>query len=585
MRTKHIFLVAALALLTTACNESSFLDTKPQGTLSNVHMQTADGVELLYNAAYAALKGATRDNDVPMTNWLYGSVRSDDAYKGGGDTNDGNAGEMHRMEIFNLDATIANTDRKWYQMYCCLQRANEALKAFNNFTDDEIDELEIKKAEMRVLRAYFYFELSRLFNQIPYFDENVALEDYPNISNVEFSRDEILDKIAADLLNAAPGLPETQAQIGRVNRYVAYALAAKLRLYQAYEQDPETHAVVNINREHLAEVVDLCSRLEGHYDLLDDFQQLDQMAYENGIESVFAVQYSMNDGSEGAGNINWSNLLIAPKGPYNGDGFFLPSQNLVNAYQTDADGLPLFDTFNDRDFDTMTDGVYSCRWDVTVDSRLDFVVGRPGITWKTYSEGPCEAAWVRNQGDYGFHTSKRFLVSPESPDMFQGWPWGASGLNWQIIRYAHVLLWKAEALVELGDAAGLEEARTIVNRIRLRAKTSPYVKDFNDPSKDAANYNIGEYPAEGWTQDYARRAVRFEMRLETAMEGERFFDLVRWGVAADVMNAYIAKEKEKRVYYNIAGFTAGKDEYLPISDDQYNFSGGCYVQNPGYGDF
>ena len=404
------------------------------------------------------------------------------------------------------------------------------------------------------------------------------------ISNVEFSRDEILDKIATDLLNAAQVLPEKQSSVGRVNRYVAYALAAKVRLYQAYEQDPQTHKVVNINKSRLQEVVDLCSRLEGKYDLLDDFQQLDLIAYENGRESVFAVQYSMNDGSDGAGNINWSNLLIAPKGPYNGDGFFVPSQNLVNAYQTDDKGLPLFDSFNQTDYDKMENGVYTCK-DTHVDPRLDFVVGRPGIRWKTYTVSPCQASWVRNQGDYGFHVSKRFLVSPETSDMFQGWPWGASGLNWQIIRYAHVLLWKAEALVELGNADGLEEARQLVNRIRRRAKNSAYVKDFQHPERDAASYLINEYPSEGWTQEYARKAVRFEMRLETAMEGERFFDLVRWGVAADVMNAYIAKEKEKRVYYSVAHFTAGKDEYLPISDDQYNFSGGLYKQNPGYGDF
>ena len=223
--------------------------------------------------------------------------------------------------------------------------------------------------------------------------------------------------------------------------------------------------------------------------------------------------------------------------------------------------------------------------DGTVDPRLDFVVGRPNITWKTYADAPCQNFWGRNQGDYGYHCTKRFFVSPESSDMYNGWPWGASGLNWQIIRYAHVLLWKAEALIELGDAAGLEEARTIINRIRRRAMQSEYVKDFNDPTKDAANYLIGEYPATGWTQDYARQALRFESRLECAMEGERFFDLVRWGIASDVMNAYLDVERTKRAYYSTAKFTAGRDEYLPIPLAQYNFSNGLYVQNPGYGEF
>ena len=591
MKLRYISFALCFAALIGGCNESSFLDTKPQGTLNNDNLNTPEGVELLISAAYAALGGiAPQDNSVwniPMTNWSYGSVRSDDAYKGGGGTTD--VEEIHRMETFNLDATIGNVDSKWFQLYCCVQRCNSALKVLNNLSTEQMPEVETRKAEMRLLRAHFYFELSRLYNQVPYFDENVAMDDYGYISNNQYTRNEILNMIAQELMDAADALPEKQAEIGRVNKYIAWAYAAKVKLYQAYEQDQETHRVTNINRDLLNEVVDLCSRLEGHYDLLDDFQQLDLLAYENGKESVFAIQFSMNDGSASAGRINWSNLLNSPKGPYGGDGFFLPSQNLINAYQTDANGLPLFDTFNNQDYDVITfdaEGkAVNTQVNATVDPRLDFIVGRPNITWKTYTESPCMDSWIRTPGDYGYHCCKRFFVSPESPDMFQGWPWGASGMNWQIIRYAHVLLWKAEALIELGDGAGLEEARNIINRIRRRAMQSEYVKDFNDPTKDAANYLIGEYPTAGWTQDYARQALRFESRLECAMEGERFFDLVRWGIAAETMNAYLDVERTKRAYYSTASFTAGRDEYLPIPLPQYNFSNGLYVQNPGYGDF
>ena len=153
--------------------------------------------------------------------------------------------------------------------------------------------------------------------------------------------------------------------------------------------------------------------------------------------------------------------------------------------------------------------------------------------------------------------------------MFQGWPWGASQLNWQIIRYADLLLYKAEALIEIGE--DLETARQLINRVRQRAANSQYVKDFNDPSKDAANYKIGLYPAAGWTQAYARQALRTEMRLEKALEGERYFDLVRWGIASDVMTKYFDAEKDNRVYYQTAKFDAG-EEYFPIPVAQYNFS-------------
>lgn len=132
----------------------------------------------------------------------------------------------------------------------------------------------------------------------------------------------------------------------------------------------------------------------------------------------------------------------------------------------------------------------------------------------------------------------------------------------------------------------LDQARQLINQVRARAAKSQYwVRDFNDNSKYAANYKIALYPAEGWTQDYARKALRMETRLETAMEGERFFDLVRWGIAAETMNAYYDREKSQRSYYNNAHFTAGKNEYLPISVTQYNLSNGAYTQNPGYASF
>lgn len=192
-----------------------------------------------------------------------------------------------------------------------------------------------------------------------------------------------MGKIAQEFLDAADDLPDTQSQVGRITKNIAYAYAAKAILYQAYQQD-DNNQVVAIDKQLLAEVVTLCDKVGAQgktYDLLNDFQKLDQLEYENGVESVFAVQYSMDDETDGAGNINWSNLLNAPKGPYGGDGFFLPSQNLINAYKTDTYGLPLFDTFNTDDYG-IYEGSELTNVDATVDPRLDFVTGRPGITWK-----------------------------------------------------------------------------------------------------------------------------------------------------------------------------------------------------------
>lgn len=589
MNLRHIAAAALIGLSLSACSDD-FLENKPQGPLSEGNMNNPEAVDLLVNGAYATFGCRYADSNdphwFPVTNWSYGEVRADNAYKGGGGETD--AWEIHDMETSRIQPNNGFLDGKWFNVYCGISRCNSAIRALRKVDENIIKEKSTRIAEIRVIRDHWYFELVRLFNRIPYMDIDLPETDYPKVPNNEFTREEHLDRIAADLLEAAESLPDTQNEIGRVNRRIALAYAAKVRLYQAYEQDPQTNAVVNIDKKLLQEVVSLIDQVQG-YDLLADFQQLDMLGYENGPESVFAIQFSKDDGSSSAGRINWSMLLNAMTGPgcpWQGDGFFLPSQDLVNAYQTDADGLPLFDYQQRPDYGNVVfdaDGNYSLgNVDGNVDPRLDFVVGRPTIRYKTFAERPC-GLWVRNSDTYGYNNTKRFWLSPESPDATQGWPWGASALNWQIIRYADLLLYKAEALIEIGGN-GLEEARTLINRVRSRAMNSDYVRDFNNPDSYAANYKIGLYPASGWTQDYARRALRTEMRLEKAMEGERFFDLVRWGIAKETMNNYFAAEKDSRIYYQNASFETG-EEYFPIPVAQYNFSGGIYVQNPGYPSF
>ena len=583
MKLKNI-LASLCVVMTTGCSDN-FLENPPQGSLSDGVMNSPEAIELLVNAAYASLYGMTNEQGDPCmrptTNWSYGEVRADNAYKGGG--GEGDVWDVHAMETFQIQSNNGNLDGKWFNLYSLISRCNSALRVLKAADPNEYKDRDMRIAEVKVIRAHHYFELVRLFNKVPYIDEDLKVSEYVDVPNDQFTRKEHLARIAGDLLDAAEDLPEKQGEVGRINRNIALAYAAKVKLYEAYEQDEQTHVVTGVNKQLLREVVDLIDEVKG-YDLLTDFQQLDMIAYENGPESVFSVQYSMNDGSSDGGRINWSNLLNSPGGnsPYHGDGFFLPSQDLINAYQTDENGLPVFDYQSRPDYGVVEfiDETHQklSNTEPTVDPRLDFVVGRPTITYKTYRETPCQS-WVRDRGVYGHNCAKRFWISPESPDMIQGWPWGASELNWQIIRYADLLLYKAEALIELGE--DLETARQLINRVRQRAMDSEYVKDFNNPEKDAANYKIGLYPAEGWTQDYARQALRTEMRLEKALEGERFFDLVRWGIAQDVMTRYFEAEKDQRVYYQVAKFDAG-EEYFPIPVAQYNFSLGRYTQNYGY---
>ena len=575
MKKNILYIVCLLALV--SCNKD-FLERPPLGSISEGSLKTKDGVELLCTSAYGALESPNADawfdtyQAGGCNGWLYSDVRSDIAYKGGGGIAD--CANFHAMEVFTgVYPQHGHINGKWFNLYCSLQRANSALVVLKRMTKEEFPERDSRIGEMRFLRAYFFFELQRLFNRIPYFDENTEIGDYVSIYNREFTREELLDKIADDLAEAAKLLPENQQEIGRANKFTAYALQAKVLLYRAYEQGVD-YDVVNINTEKLEQVVTLCDKLDGHYTLLSDFQNLDKIEYDNGDESVFEIQFSQDDGTV-LHRTSWFYALCSPTAAqYAGCGFFLPSQSLANSYRTDANGLPLPDSFNDVAIITVADGKAN-----TVDPRLDFVVGRVGVRWKTYTNSAYNTAWCRDAGTYGTFSCKRHLISPEDPRM---WNLGMCDLNWKLIRYADVLLWKAEALIELGRQ---DEALPLINQIRRRAKNSAYVTDWDNPSQPAANYLINEYkPGENctWTQDYARKALRFERKLEMAMEGERFFDLVRWGVAGEVMNDYFNYERTVRPYMGEAVFTHGKDEYLPIPSDQIELSHGLYTQNPYY---
>jgi hypothetical protein len=157
-------------------------------------------------------------------------------------------------------------------------------------------------------------------------------------------------------------------------------------------------------------------------------------------------------------------------------------------------------------------------------------------------------------------------------------PFIGTSKNIDIIRYADVLLMQAEAYIELGQQA---LALPLINQVRARAAASTGRLRKADGTF-ASNYLIRPYEGSNWTQEYARRALQWERRLEFALESPRFFDLVRWGIAEPTLNAYLAKEKTRRSHLNGAKFTAGRDEYLPIPQREINFTKGLYVQNSGY---
>ncbi|RYD87356.1 MAG: RagB/SusD family nutrient uptake outer membrane protein, partial [Sphingobacteriales bacterium] len=268
--------------------------------------------------------------------------------------------------------------------------------------------------------------------------------------------------------------------------------------------------------------------------------------------------------------LNYSDVLSTPQGLGCCD-FHKPSQNLVNSFKTTATGIPMFDTYNDEDLS------YNALNDYTVDPRLYHTVALPGLPYKYDPEYIYVESWVRSPGTYGYTASLKENVSPNCGCIVNIDPFYGNSKNRIQIRYADVLLMRAEALIELGQH---NEALDLVNQVRSRAAASTGLI-----SGYATNLNISPYvPGTNctWSQDFARQAMRWERRLELAMEGSRFFDLVRWGVADDVLNAYFAEEKTKRAYYADAYFDSNKEEYCPIPLAQINFSQGVYHQNPGY---
>ena len=581
MKHKNIYLLGMLvSLLFVSCSDD-FLEYEPEGVLSNENVATAENAESLVVAAYAGI--ANDDMVGPLTQmWVYGSVRSDDAYKGGGGR--GDVDIVDKYEQYNLTQADNGTDwmgpRTWTNYYGAISRANFALSVINEIPDADFADKIIRQAELRFLRAHSHFILKQLFKKIPYITEELTPEEKGQVSN-DLPNNELWEKIAEDFLFAYNNLPESQDQVGRADKNAAAAYLAKLRLYQAYEQD-ENHAVVNINTALLEEVVsyadDVSASLEPDYgnNFLDGF--------DNGPESIWAAQFSINDGTI-VSRVSFVTGLNSPHGTglYGCCGFHLASQNMVNAFKTDASGLPLLDTFNDEDiFNTVEDnGTSVPSAGLTIDPRLDHTVGIPGRPFK-YRNTVNEAgdmvynfSWARDPGVYGYFGNMKEQQAPDCSCYVKEGPFVGTSKNVDFIRYADVLLFKAEALIQLDR---WDEALPIINQVRARAASST-ARPVEAGATDI--YNVGTYDAFP-SKEFALKALKFERRLEFGMEGPRFFDLVRWGEAAEVLNAYLAEERTKRDFLANAEFTAGRDEYYPIPQREIDFTGGVYVQNAGY---
>ena len=564
--------LTVLALVgTTSC--SDFLDDqKPQGVLDSDMVKEPSNVDNLVISAYAVFTTA-EDVNSSFSMWNF-DVRSDDACKGGNGTSDGDV--FHQLEIEQgVLTTNWNINDMWVRLYNCISRVNSAISVLET-TSDSYQLKAQRLGEMKFLRAYAHFLLKRLYKNIPFImDANLKQEDYNTLSNTEFNNDEGWQQIINDVEYAYSVLPVKQTDKGRPSKAAAAAFLTKAYLYKAYRQDdPSSNQVTSINREDLLKVIEYSNPdiySAGGFDLEADFHNnfRPETQYENGVESIWAMQYSINDGTK-YGNLNWSYGLIVPNIPGVTDGgcdFYKPSQNLVNAYRTDADGHPFIDTFNNKDYDLTQDA----------DPRLFLTVGLTGLPYEFNSKYMMDASstWSRSNGLYGYYVTLKQNVDPDCGYMVKGSWWGTP-MNRIVFRYADVLLERAEAYAQLNETG---EAIKLVNKIRLRAKQSTGMI-ANYPSDYGVKFNISTYNG-SYSQEDALKIVKMERRLEMGMESERFFDLVRWGEAEKVLNKYFAEETNNCSIYGDAHFTANKNEYLPIPFSQVAASDGHYTQNIG----
>lgn len=546
---KYIYIICVAAVsLFTACED--MLDKKPYGQFTADQLNE-EAIEGLLAAAYAGLEAHYFGNNEafagPSTNWIF-DVRSDDAVKGGEQvTMEQN---IHQLEISNLTSDNVSNLNKWQNNFYAIARVHNAMKAIKEAPIND-DAKAVYLGELKTLRAWYYFDLIRIFERIPYFTE----VDDPNTVRIDkYTREQIFDFIKSDCSEAYGMLPEKAASAGRFNRYVPAAIHAKVSAQTSSwgEVLQWTDIVINSKK----------------YSLYNNFLDMSKIAYDNKNEAILSIQFSTADNNA---HINWCNLLNTTYSAGNlfgtGDDFFLGSQNLVDAFRTDDNGLPYLDT------STAPAERVSASYKGNVDPRLDFTVGRIGMPFRGHEY---TAAWCRAKALYGEYSGKKGLIDPSSPDMVQGFPWGASALDFKLIRYADILLLKAEALIETNTE--LLVARDLINQVREKAKRSVDVNYVPlDINPDKANYKVESYTDENctWNQDYARLAVRHERRVELAMEGHRWFDLVRWGNVVEVMNKYFETEVKYHEYYEGAEMT--EDEiFLSTPYDEVNNSNGLY---------
>lgn len=573
MKSIKIFILSLLIIFisVTACQDD-FLDVRPTSSLSSVELSTEAGLDGALISAYSMLLGRAGFYS-DASNWFWGSVLGGDANKG---TNAGDQSQVNEIQAYATQTNNGSVFEKYRALYEGVARANATLRLIGE-ADESVSESAKTKiaAEARFLRAHYYFGLKKNFSNTPYVDET-----WDEVTPVSNSQD-LWPFIEADFQFAYDNLPGTQGDAGRANKWAAGAYLGKTYLFQGKFTEAK-----NILTTVIADGVTSSGE---PYGLNPNYADAFRSTNDNNLESVFAAQAAAGTGTIQNANpamvLNFPHGTAGPARPGGCCGFFQPSIDLANSHRTDGDGFPLLDNSYNQESNAVKNDLGLQSADAftpdagNLDPRLDHSIGRRGIPYLDWGPHP-GFDWIRDQAYGGPYSPKKYIYYAGGEGVendASSWTPGYTAVNYNIIRFADVLLMAAEAEIEAGS---VDKAMEYINMVRNRAKNSPVLDANGDP---AANYVIEPYATLG-SQAEARTKLRFERKLELSGEGHRMYDLVRWGIASDVLNAYLDHEDGfLNSPFAGASFTANKNEYLPIPQNEIDLVGPDVLkQNPGY---
>lgn len=573
---KNIISVLVLSSLFVSTGCEKYLNREPKTAIpfSSLY-DTYNSAEQAVNACYEPM-GHEREYFNAI--WAMGDAAAGDSEVGGDNSGTDQAPAQDIM-LFKTQPSNTACGNFYRLSYLSIQRCNNLLAG----TEDVSYNADRLRGEAYFLRALYHFNLYLVMGPVPIVTEPITGDAYTNPPSNRQDGDDakgskqmekMFDQIIEDFEKAAGLLPSKyEADKGRATRGAANAYLAKVYAHKASLCETKQLFVSNDAKKFWTKVSEYASKVqaEGEYALVPDYHKLFTIEGENSYESIFEVQYIQGTdyGEKSEGSImviDFSPRGVEGLGEF-GFGLNTPTLDLVSQYDIKKNDESIIHW--DAKMTVITNDVAEMKSKAPkllkdfkdYDPRLDMII-KPGDTINVGNK------WLHIKNlicPKGFWTRKYMPNVGDSPNKFYG-------LNYCLYRYADLLLLKAEAEFALGN---LSSALDLVNQVRKRARESRWVHG------NGTGYMLGYKVEPGTTPadytDISRELIRKERRLELAIEGQRFFDLVRWNEAND-----FCPNKEPEAKGRSLGYKKDQSVRLPIPATAVTEGKGNVTQNPGY---